>query len=182
VTFFLQIEISKLALDFLTFSWRPFMLKRSFMLFVFISMAVWLSDGKICAQAKNNPSTFIISQVQYIDANNMQQTVQFNGGMAQIPAVSVSSNIIVGGTYTPANATVTTTIDVYNPVPAIISSGAPILNNGSWSYTINANTLNKNTVYGIQADVTANPPQNNTAIVNNASVPVTAVSLAIGAN
>jgi hypothetical protein len=68
-------------------------------------------------------------------------------------------------------------------VSKIYGNGAPTLNNGNWTYTIAANTLDTNKNYNVYTNIPGQEGSTvNTVKINNTSVEVAAQTLTVSAN
>jgi hypothetical protein len=123
---------------------------------------------------------FEIVSVTYTDINGQQQTKTFNAmnKIAHIPAAAVQNDIIVNGTYGPANAAVASTISV-SLLGVELASAPANCKNGAWTMKIVKNTLSTNTFYDVASSKMGLPA---TATVNGVNVAVTAKSLVIAIN
>jgi hypothetical protein len=140
--------------------------------------ALFLCLFSVCGVAYAAGETFTIVSVTYTDAAGKQQTVAFNAKMgdATIPAIAVGNDVIINGNYTPANATVSCTIDIVRtPGATTASSGTPTTDGkGGWTYTIAKNKLVKNAEYLVFSSVGITP---DTAKVDGVNVKVVGKTL-----
>ena len=90
----------------------------------------------------------------------------------------MTNDIIINGTYGPANGAVASTISV-ELLGADLATAPPKCNNGKWTMKIVENTLATNTVYDVASREMGLP---STATVNGVIVAVTAKTLAIAIN
>jgi hypothetical protein len=124
----------------------------------------------------------VFTSVQYTDANNKLQTVQFTKGSVQIPAVAVKNTIVINGTYTPNTnpAPLFTGTIVAGGIPAV--AGAPVLANGAWNFNVPANSYTPNAPYPVSTNTGGMPGTANAVIINNITINVAAVTINVAAN